>query len=507
MSNFSDVKKLDMWGIRLSLWGLFLAGSIIIFAVAVVSASGTILTYFLLLVLWFLLLMPLGIGVLSKSRDIFELIYIISALYFLNFLLRSLYILNSPEILHTFNISIIHQTLICVILGFTFLLLGYYSFIPKIICRLIPRPHFLAITPQRAVVRIWLIYTVGILFRLLLFSRGFGFSILPQAQGAELAFIHIMSLLEGFSLFGYALYSIWVFSSGKSRSAFIPWLIMFTIEICFAFVLGWKGAFIPLFLIPLIAYHYFRKRFSVRYIFFAVIIGFLVMTYIVFPVINTSRIFMAHVTGVPRSMKDVVSISVLVFDKLREYSEVDLLQVAWQPVMDRLIGFDHLYLIVRNVPERVNLQMGRTFVNDFFLSWIPRFLWPEKPISNKGRWFTEAFWDVPPDDPVIKSIMNIGDFYLNFHIIGVLFGMFFLGILYKIAHLYFIHYGGATVISVFIYIFVFLGFTRTGMDLATLFLDILQNLFLLFLVSLFLVMKMTIHYRQTVQTSPRRGIK
>lgn len=477
---------------------LFLAAFITVFTVTILSEINTPLTYFLVLVLLVVTLIPVFIGVASKSFEIFELIYPISVFYFLFFGVRTLYILSSPADLHlmywgfppAIDFDVIDLTLGYTIVGFVFLLIGYYSFIPKIMSKSLPRLRLLksSLQGKGIVKKIYLIYAVGILFRIVLLSRGLALFILPE--GADLTFLNIMQLLSRFTIFGYALYSIWLFSSFKiTKRKLIPWLVMFTIEVGWAFLSGWKGTFILLVTIPLIAYHYLRQRLSIRRILLPATVGILILIFVIFPVINTYRVIIWK-EGPVVSVGEFVSHMGIVHDKLRGYSWSEFQQISLRPFMNRMVGLDSFSMILMKTPETVDFQMGGT-LRYLFIAWVPRVLWEEKPIIDFGKWFAINFFNQPPGIDNSMGITNIGELYLNFHVLGILLGMFFIGIIYKTAYLYFIKYGKASAISVFLYIFVFFGLISIGGSITTMSVSLLQTLFLLFLISWFLKVKIS----------------
>lgn len=498
MSNLSDIRRFNTQGHYLTLGGLFLAVSIAAFSMAVLLMADTPLTYFLVLVLLVVTLIPVFIGITSKSFDIFELIYPISAFYFLYFGVRTLYILSFPGDFHLMywgsppiiDFGVIDLTLSYTIIGLVFLQIGYYSFIPKAMCKSLPRLHLLKSSLQGngIVNKIYLIYAIGIFFKLVLLYRELGHFILPE--GANLLFLNIMQRLSEFTTFGFALYSIWLFSSSKiTKHKLIPWFIMLLIAAGWAFVSGWKGAFIPLVGIPLIAYHYLRQRLNIRRILLPAIVGILIMIFVIFPVIDTYRVIIWK-EGSVASLGEILSHKGIVHDKLRGYSGLEFLQISLRPFMNRMVGLDSFSMILIKTPEVVDFQMGET-LKYFFIAWAPRILWPEKPIIDTGRWFAINFFNQPPEVQNAMAIMNIGELYLNFHVLGIILGMFFLGIIYKIAYLYFIKYNKASGISIFFYIFVFFELINIEGSITTIPISLLQALFFLFIISWFLKVKIS----------------
>jgi hypothetical protein len=500
MSDLSDARRLNAQKIYLSVAGLFFVVFITIFTITILPRADVSLTYLLVFLLLLVTLVPIIIGGISKSLDIFELIYPIAALYFLYFGVRALYVLGFPEDMYiaywgsppVISFDAINLALYYTIIGFVFLLIGYYSFIPKIVYKLLPKLRLLrsSLRGSNIINKIYLIATIGIMSRLIMWSYDIGFFV-PPAEGASLPFRGILFLLSAFSLFAYALCSIMLFSSPRiAKSVFILWSILLTLELGGAFLFGWKGTIIPLFVIPTIAYHYLRQRLPIRRLLPIAIVGLLVLIFVFFPVIPIYRVSVGEM-GKPGSIEDFVAQMGIVYAKLSRYSWLEYLQISVRPFFNRMLGLDSFSMILRDTPNVVDFQAGRWY-GYFFSAWIPRVLWEEKPMLDVGRWFAINFFNQPPDVPSAIVIMNIGDFYVNFGILGVMLGMFFLGIVYKTLYLYFIHYGKRSAIAVFIYIFIFI---RLGIgieaDVISMFLSLLYSLLLVLSISWFLKMKLT----------------
>lgn len=67
-----------------------------------------------------------------------------------------------------------------------------------------------------------------------------------------------------------------------------------------------------------------------------------------------------------------------------------------------------------------------------FYPFVPRFLWPSKPILNEGGWFTVAL-EGGHGDPIsagsATAITYPGDLYLQFGLVGIPIGMLVLGLI------------------------------------------------------------------------------
>ena len=89
-------------------------------------------------------------------------------------------------------------------------------------------------------------------------------------------------------------------------------------------------------------------------------------------------------------------------------------------------------MIVRDTPSVSPYQNGRT-LGLFFVAFVPRLFWPEKPEITLGKWITETYGS----GGHIQSYTGpsfIGDLYLNFGLISVVIGMLVMGALLRLIH-------------------------------------------------------------------------
>ena len=80
---------------------------------------------------------------------------------------------------------------------------------------------------------------------------------------------------------------------------------------------------------------------------------------------------------------------------------------------------------------RTGLQMGET-MRILEYAFIPRILWPEKPVVSRGAWFTTYLGMAPrPEEATSSTGMTaFGEWYWNFGILGEIAGMFLIGALH-----------------------------------------------------------------------------
>lgn len=440
------------------------------------------LSYLLVLVLLFLTIIPILVG--YKHIDVAEPIYYISLLYLLYFGVRTLWVLAHPGDLYSaywgspppISYRIINLTLAYTAGGFIALLAGYYSFLPKLINRSLYHPRFLKGELQgeeKAIVpKIFMIYSIGLLARLFLVMRGQATFLLAPSQ--SLTYLHIFQVFENFCIYGYALYTIWLLTMPYKRGRLVIWLLMLFIEIAFGLFSGWKGFIIPLIAIPLLLYHYLRRRLFIRQILRWAVIVVVILIFVIFPLINNYRSAFHEMAGYT-SVHRALSAWSRALSSFQESQLVSTASNSIRSLMNRFVGLDSFSIIIAN-PK---YQRGRTLTL-FFIAFIPRFLWSEKPVLDVGRKFAVEYWNQPVNVQNSRAPTAIGELYWNFGLIGVLIGMFILGVIYRTAYLYFIKSSRyVSVIEAFLYVFIFLILTNIEGNLSSLFVRLLEQLVLL----------------------------
>lgn len=99
-----------------------------------------------------------------------------------------------------------------------------------------------------------------------------------------------------------------------------------------------------------------------------------------------------------------------------------------QSLLSRLSTHNQLTQVVRITKEDGYLD-GETF-EYLAYAFVPRFLWPEKPLIAKGSWFALRIGQARIDKGRITNAVNMtipGEFYLNFGWLGVILGTAFFG--------------------------------------------------------------------------------
>lgn len=95
---------------------------------------------------------------------------------------------------------------------------------------------------------------------------------------------------------------------------------------------------------------------------------------------------------------------------------------------ERLVGLTDLAVIVKfadvHQEEEVRLGIDRNIETDLIRSFVPRFLWRDKPIIGPTDQISRLYFGIPNHQP---AVTYMGDLYRNYQLPGVLIGMTLFG--------------------------------------------------------------------------------
>jgi hypothetical protein len=145
---------------------------------------------------------------------------------------------------------------------------------------------------------------------------------------------------------------------------------------------------------------------------------------VVFPAIS----LWATIRATNMSMADVVPVIKTVY--MQDSG------VAWAAILGEFDNVEAVAAIVHGGPSAFPLHYGRTY-SDAALMAVPRSVWPDKPKSfgtEIGDYVTGTPIDAAPGEIGDVAPGEIGELYVNFHVFGIVVGMFMLGQL--MSHVY-----------------------------------------------------------------------
>ena len=129
------------------------------------------------------------------------------------------------------------------------------------------------------------------------------------------------------------------------------------------------------------------------------------------------------------------------YEKLKIFTEVGVKyylaksdegsNIDFDSLSDRLAHISTFSVVVNDTPQSVPYWNGETYKN-LFTKFIPRFLWQDKPREEYGLAFGHRYGFLDSDDDDTSVNMPwLPEFYANFGWKGVVFGMFFVGVLFR----------------------------------------------------------------------------
>jgi hypothetical protein len=165
------------------------------------------------------------------------------------------------------------------------------------------------------------------------------------------------------------------------------------------------------------------------------------------------------------------------------------------------LSYVNTYVFVTNYFTLDNLWLGQTSL-DLLKAPIPRSMMPDKPTIDEGTYiYTIAQGGhVYPGMPASEHYgvgwppETLGTWYMNFHLAGVITGMFLLGVVYRMAYSYML-VSKINLYSLLIYQAVMFNFQWSN-------LRVTQFLFVLGMVTSFFLLAMSARLRLPVASSP-----
>lgn len=90
-----------------------------------------------------------------------------------------------------------------------------------------------------------------------------------------------------------------------------------------------------------------------------------------------------------------------------------------------------LETVIAMTPDEVPYWMGSSY-RTLLTSFIPRVIWPGKPESKIGQEFGHRYALLHYDDLTTSyNLPWLPEFYANFGLVGIVFGMFFVGVIFR----------------------------------------------------------------------------
>lgn len=420
----------------------------------------------------------------QRSFDMFEPIYPIAFLYFLYFALRALFILNSEwdprlEFDQTLNTGLLYVTV-----GVVVMVLGYYSALPRLLASQLPALDFRP-NCRRIEVMIYALWLVSTLMRLYVASQGYY---------ARWVILEVAPLVNAISYLGiflgrcaYILALVYYLSNRRTSMFVFLWCILLPTEVGWNFVGGEKKLLMFALIAPVAAHHYLRRKASLSRL--AATLG--LVFFVIFPVVTAYRsVGTSFYEG--RDGTDLAQLVGAFGEGVTASYSAGEFGTSLEQIVWRFPGIDALSVIIKSVPEFISLQWGASIFSKVAVG-IPKFILESKDdLIKQGSIFNRDYFGqwVHSDLPITQ----IGELYLNFHVPGIIAGMFMLGVFYRTVYAYFMKCGHS--LKYFIYIPIWFGMMNIEGDVGIVYGDLARQLVILLIIGIMLGMKRGVFARR-----------
>lgn len=396
-----------------SMPSLTIAAAFLILAAMVLCIPSLVLPYETCIAL-LLLVMPLGWWIRRKLRsefDWFELFPIVGILGFLYFGVGALWLKSNPREL--FSASLAPYLTSALNVGLVGMACAFFGY-------LIRPSGFRRSSLGRYEPR-------GSGFHVLLLSVGFAGEIgmVLQSRIVNLqrtALSPAISALQQFApLFLIAWSLLWI-EFWANRLTRASRLVLFglafpMVAVVLAGLFGGKEVAIVLISYPAVTFAYVRRRLPWKVLVVVLLIG----VFVIFPLYNTYRNTHWDESAGRRLDETVQQVS--------RWDRSEFVAHSVTAFMNRFALVYCVAAILRDVPRAVPYQYGSTLVLAPIGMFVPRFIWPDKPMIMIGRQFGETFQLVNPLDETTQISPTFpGEFYWNFDLPGVVLGMLLFGV-------------------------------------------------------------------------------
>lgn len=345
--------------------------------------------------------------------DWFEVFLPFSFIYVVYFGIGTLHSLFNPEDLFSVSLrSYLEPALALAVVGFVAFTLGYVF----LFARTIPSP--LSSWGPRGLAAYMLPGLIGFTGELASVAQG---KLLRSGAGLS----GVVSTVQQFEpLFFVSWYLVWADVFGgrisRGRRLFLLALFLPMAGATLYLKIGTKLTALTLAGVPIIAFWYARRRLPIK----SIVALLVVVVFVVFPIYNNFRIQRQDL-GTTERLDRTLRVT-------REWDSNKFMEQSLGSMLRRMAIVTSVAAIIRDTGRWVEFKKGETLMLAPISVLIPRVIWPEKPEIHVGREFGVTFRLVNAIDRETQIAPSfVGEFYWNFHVPGVLVGMFLLGGLYR----------------------------------------------------------------------------
>lgn len=271
----------------------------------------------------------------------------------------------------------------------------------------------------------WILYFIGIAASLDNTASTGLFGYVGNASSAVTTASSFGGVLGTISLcapLGVAAAAMQVFIE-RRRHAWITLVILFSAEVAFGAISGFKGTFIIAVLAVAIPFSVSRRRLPK----IPLILGALAFLLVVIPFTGAYRsvVRQGSVTLTPGQAVSVAP--EILRQTVTANGATSVLSSSFTYLMQRIREIDSVAIIVQRTPQQIGFRSPLQLVEAPLEGIVPRVLWPGKPLNLTGYEFSQEYFDLPPTVYTSTPDTFVGGLYLYGGWLPMLAGMFVLG--------------------------------------------------------------------------------
>lgn len=207
----------------------------------------------------------------------------------------------------------------------------------------------------------------------------------------------------------------WSSSHPAAKRFLAPALLLPQVAYAIYGTFGGKQFTITLIALPAIAFWYVRHKLPLR----GMLVVLLIAVFIVFPLYNTFRIQNRQLEVGERLDRTLST--------AQRWSGRDFYERSLEAFLTRSAVVTSPAGVIRSVPRWVDYKHGET-ITFALLSFVPRVIWPDKPVMTTGKEFGQTFGLVNMVDTETQVACTlVGEMYWNFGVPGVVGWALFFG--------------------------------------------------------------------------------
>jgi hypothetical protein len=220
------------------------------------------------------------------------------------------------------------------------------------------------------------------------------------------SYTHALDLVSWLAVYAIAAAAYQVFNTpgGKGK---ITLCGMIAVDVCFGALAGTKQSFVITLLAVLIPYGALRRKISLRLL----VPGTLIFLFVVVPFNAEYRSAVRGQQGNLSPAAAIAGAPDVVSNVLDSNSSGNRLVDSSDRMLRRIRNIDNIAIIVQRTPEAIPYRSPMEFVTAPILGFVPRAIWPGKPLMTSGYQFSQEYYQLPSNVYTSTAIPPIGDLY------------------------------------------------------------------------------------------------